>query len=90
MAAEKKGEILTNRQIMMVAAEISVENMKIIAEECMGLPKDLIDQLMAENTDDKESFKRSVIRTWANMNYEQQVKVRCLFHYHPSKSVHPN
>ena len=76
MATEVKGEILTNGQIMMVAAEISVKNIKILAEQYMGLPKDLIQHLVAENIDDKESFKRSVIRRWANMNSENQVKVR--------------
>ena len=75
MAAEKKGEILTNHQIMMVAAEISVKNMKIIAKEYFKLPIDLTDELVSENVDDEESFKRAVIRRWANMNYDQQVKV---------------
>ena len=78
MAAEKKDEILTSRQIMMVAAEISVKNMKILAEEYLKLPKGLIDQLAAEveNKNDAEEFKRTILRRWANMNFQNQVKVR--------------
>ena len=79
MATEQKGEILTNRQIMMVAAEISVPNMKILAQEYMGLEEGVIDELAAENIEDKETFKRAVIKTWANMNSDQQVEVRYLF-----------
>ena len=75
MANERKGEILTNRQIMMVAAEISVTNMKILAEEYLKFPTEMIETIITENTDDDEAFKRSVIRRWANMNSEQQVKV---------------
>ena len=75
MAEEEKGEILTNRQIMMVAAEISVTGMKIIAEEYLGLKRNVMEELMSENIGDEESFKRAVIRRLANMNYGQQVKV---------------
>ena len=78
MAAEKKDEILTSRQIMMVAAEISVKNMKILAKEYLKLPKGLIDQLAAEveNKNDAKEFKRTILRRWANMNFQNQVKVR--------------
>ena len=57
MAEEKKGDILTNRQIMMVAAEISVKNMKIIAEEYLGLKGDMIEELVSKNIGDEESKK---------------------------------
>ena len=41
---------------MMVAAEIPVTDMKIIAVEYMKLPKDLVDKLVAENEGDDESL----------------------------------
>ena len=79
MATEQKGEILTNRQIMMIAAEISVPNIKILAQKYIGLGKTIVDELAAENIEDKETFKRAVIKRWANMNSDQQVEVSYFF-----------
>ena len=76
MATEQKREILTNRQIMLMAAQISAPNMGIIALEYMRLEKEMVDELEAENIEDKEAFKRAVIKKWANMNSDQQVEVR--------------
>ena len=56
MAKDQKGDILTNRQIMMMAAEISISNMRIIAREYMRLEKEMVDELEAENIEDKEAF----------------------------------
>ena len=64
---------------MMIAAEISVPNMKILAQKYMGLEKEIIDELAAENIEDEETFKRAVIKRWANMNSDQQVEVKYLF-----------
>ena len=75
--AEKEIKVrLTNHQIMMVAAEISVRNMKTLAEEYLKLPTEMIETIAMENKDDDEAFKRSVIRRWVNMNSEHQVKVK--------------
>ena len=77
MATEEKGEWLTNRQIMMLAARIPAEHMENIAQKYMRLSEELIDSVKKENTGDSEEFSRIIIRRWANMNSEDQVKV-CL------------
>ena len=77
MAFATVKEQLTNRQIMMVAAEISEANVKIIAEELMGFDADVIETIATETDEnDVEAFKRNVIKRWANRNSECQVKVR--------------
>ena len=89
MATEQKEAILTNRQIMMIAAEISVPNMKVLAQKYMGLEEGVIDELAAENIEDKETFKRAVIKRWANMNSDHHVEVRCLFTLGLCCPMHP-
>ena len=76
MAAQQKGSHLTNRQIMMVAGAMMTENIKLVAREFMGFTEEFIETIAMENKDDDEAFKRSVIRRWANMNSDLQVKVR--------------
>ena len=78
MAADRKGEIFTNRQIQMVAAEISASNMKILAEEYLRIPVETVEELFDENEKDAEGFNRAVITRWRNMNSEDQVEVSTL------------
>ena len=76
---------------MMVAGEISVPNMKVLAQKYMGLEEGVtVDELEAEKIEDKETFKRAVIKRWANMNSDHQVEVRCLFHtWIVCRPIHP-
>ena len=76
MATNEKGKLLTNRQIMMVAASISADNMESIALRYFDFSKELIDSVKKDNGGDSEEISRSLIRKWANMNSENQVQVR--------------
>ena len=78
MATDRNGEILTSWQIMEVAFEVSIQHMERIAVDYMGFKDGDLKDLLKENEQDMESYKRAIIRRWANMNSEQQVKVRFL------------
>ena len=78
MTSAGKGEILTNRQIQTVAAEISASNMKILAEEYLRIPVETVEELFDENERDAEGFNRAIITRWRNMNSEDQVEVSTL------------
>ena len=75
MATARKDENLTNRQIQTVAAEVSITNMKILAEDYLNLPVETIEELFDENKRNAEGFNRAVITRWRNMNSEDQVEV---------------
>ena len=75
MATARKDENLTNRQIQTVAAEVSITNMKILAEDYLNLPVETIEELFDENKRDEEGFNRAVIIRWRNVNSEDQVEV---------------
>ena len=78
MATARKDEILTNRQIQAVASEISVTNMKILAEDYLNLPVETVEELFDENERDAGGFNRAVVTRWRNMNSEDQVEVSML------------
>ena len=67
---------LTNRQIVRLAASISENDMKTIAEGYMDFHKEAIVNIGVENKQSAEVFNRAVLRKWAYKNdVPDQVKV---------------
>ena len=75
MKSLEKGNRLRNRQIVDLAGCLSSERLKSLAVTFLGFSHDTIQSIQEENVDDEESFKREIIRRWANMNSENQVQV---------------
>ena len=71
MASE---ELLTNRQIVRLAAAISTSDMETVALGYLDLDEAVLKSLKTEKRDDPEGFNREVLRRWSNMNHGQ-VKV---------------
>ena len=66
---------LTEQQIIELADEISVTEMTKIAIKYLNLKKGVIGNIKVNNSGDAESQSREMLRKWANMNPENQVKV---------------
>ena len=71
---EVKGR-LTEKQIIQLADEISVTEMTKIAIKYLNLKKGVIGNIKVNNSGDAEAQSREMLRKWANMNPENQVKV---------------
>ena len=76
MAELKVEERLTERQIIELADEISVIEMTKIATKYLNIKKGVISNIKVNNPGDAEAQSREMLRKWANMNSENQVKVR--------------
>ena len=66
---------LTPRQIVRIAATISVNLLITIAEGYMDINDEIIKNMQVENKDDTDAFKREIIKVWRHKNPEDQVKV---------------
>ena len=70
-----KGQLLTRKQIVSLAAAISADNMAAIAEGYMDISNETVKNLQYENRGQAEAFNREVIRLWKNQNPHDQVQV---------------
>ena len=77
MATGGKSEKLTNRQIVRLAAAISIDNMTSIAEGYMDIDNETIKNIRC-NEGDSEAFNRAILWYWANKHPENQIQVGCL------------
>ena len=77
---------LTPRQIVRLAAAISVETMVTIAEGYMDIKSQTIKNMQVENKDDTDAFKRGILECWRNKNSDGQVQVKGQFTPSESKS----
>ena len=68
MATGGESGLLTNRQIVRLAAAISADDMASIAEGYMNITHETIKNLQYENRGKAQAFNRAVIRHWANKN----------------------
>ena len=75
MATGGKSKQLTNRQIVRLAASISIDKMESIAEGYMDIDPETVQNIWRENQGKAEAFNRAIIRYWANKNPVDQVKV---------------
>ena len=71
MASE---ELLSNRQIVRLAAAISTSDMETVALGYFDLDEAVLKSLKTEKREDPKGFNREVLRRWSNMNHGQ-VKV---------------
>ena len=76
MSTKERGQILTNRQIAMLASSVSKDKLVAIAQDFMRFTHESVTLIQKENCDDIEALKRKIIQIWANRNPENQVKVR--------------
>ena len=74
MATGAKSEKLINRQIVRLAAAISIDNMMSIAEGYMDIDNETVKNIRS-NEGDSEAFNRAILRYWANKHPENQVQV---------------
>ena len=79
MAELKDKERLTENQITELTDEISVIEMTKIAIKYLNLKKGVIGNIKADNLGDSGAQSREMLRKWANMNSENQVKVGSIF-----------
>ena len=77
MATGGNPELLTNRQIVRLAAAISADNMTSIAEGYMDINNETVKNIR-RNEADSEAFNRAILWYWMNKNPNNQVKV-CSF-----------
>ena len=68
MAASGEPRQLTNKQIVRLAASISVCNMEIIAEGYLDINEETLKSLRHEHRENPEAFNRDIIKRWAYMN----------------------
>ena len=59
---------LTPKQIVRLAAAISVNNMAAIAEGYMDINDEIIKNIKYENKDDAQACNREIIKYWRNQN----------------------
>ena len=78
MASGRRSEQLTNRQIVRLAAAISVDNMASIAEGYMDIAPETVKYIRRDASNSGE-FNREIIRYWMNKNPGNQVEVNTLF-----------
>ena len=67
MATSKKGN-LTTRHITRLAANISLQDMKGIAQGYLDIDKKTIAKLLEENENDLQAFNRDILEKWAENN----------------------
>ena len=79
MASNGDNQQLTDKQIVRLAAAISMDNMESIAEGYMDLSTETVKNIWRENRGKAEAFNRAVIRCWGNKNFEDQVQVPEVF-----------
>ena len=75
MATGAKDGLLTNREVVRLAASISANDMAAIAEGYMSISPETIKNIKFENKDDAQAFNRGIIRQWAYMNPDKQIQV---------------
>ena len=68
-------EQLTNRQIVRLAAAISIDNMDSIAEGYMGIEPETVKNLQDENRGKAQAFNSAILRYWANKDPYNQAEV---------------
>ena len=68
MATGGASEQLTPKQIVRLAAAISANNMRAIAEGYMDIDDTTIKNLQYKNKDNAEAFNREIIRRWTSRN----------------------
>ena len=68
MTVEGKAGWLSSRQIVRLAAAVSMTNMITIAEGYLNLSEEIIAVLLMENRSHPAKFNREVLRRWANRN----------------------
>ena len=71
----KRGQQLTRKQIVHLAAAISADNMASIAEGYLDIDDTTIKNLQYENKDNAEAFNREIIRRWAKRHPDNQLEV---------------
>ena len=76
MANSKDSDQLTPKQIVRLAAAITVNNMTAIAGGYMDIDDATIKNLRYENKYDAEAFNREIIKIWRNKNQDNQIKAR--------------
>ena len=65
---------LANRQIVRLAAAISIDNMTSIAEGYMDIDNETVKNIR-RNEGDSEAFNRAILRYWASKHQENQIQV---------------
>ena len=68
MASDKSEGQVTPKQIVHLAAVISVQKMAAIAEGYMDISDETIKNIKFENKDDAEAVNREIIKYWLNKN----------------------
>ena len=76
MGKEALSERLTNTQVADLAKEIGNRKMTNIAYKYFELTEGILDNIKLNNPNDAEAQSREIIRRWANMNSEHQIKVK--------------
>ena len=74
MASGRNSEQLTNRQIVRLAAAISIDHMTSIAEGYMNIDNETVKNIRC-NEGDSEAFNRAILRYWANKHPDNQIQV---------------
>ena len=74
MATGGKSEKLTNKQIVRLAAAISIDNMSSIAEGYMDINNETVKNIR-RNEADSEAFNRAILRYWANKHPDNPMQV---------------
>ena len=68
MASDKSEGQVTRKQIVRLAAVISVQKLAAIAEGYMDISDETIKNIKFENKDDAEAVNREIIKYWLNKN----------------------
>ena len=68
MASDKSEGQLTRKQIVRLAAVISVHKMAAMAEGYIDISDETIKNRKFENKDNAEAFNREIIKYWLNKN----------------------
>ena len=76
---------LTNKQIVDLAAAISLNKMVVIAEGYLDIDDATIKNKKYENKDDAEAFNREIIKEWRNKSLGNDVKVSYGFFFRAHK-----
>ena len=80
MASDKSEGQVTPKQIVRLAAVISVQKMAAIAEGYMDICDETIKNIKFENKDDAEAVNREIIKYWLkNKSDENQILVSITF-----------
>ena len=68
MASSSRVGRLTNRQIVILASSISINEMEAIAEGNMGMDPELVKNIRHDSKENAERFNRAIIVAWRNKN----------------------